>query len=61
MEKMYVLMNVVKSIPTELGLDASFGKDGTIGCLLVFDSIDSLREMSPDGKFAVMQYEKQLP
>lgn len=45
MGEYFVLMNIRRSIPLI----------GGVGCLLVFDSLESLREISPHGEYVKIE------
>ena len=52
---LYILMNVIEKMPTNIGMEIEFGDGSAIGCLLVFDSLESLRKLSPNGKYVQIQ------
>ena len=52
---LYILMNVIEKMPTNIGMEIEFDDGSAIGCLLVFDSLESLRKLSPNGKYVQIQ------
>lgn len=55
MGEYFVLMNIVRKLPVEHYQPVDFDAIGGIGCLLVFDSLESLREMSPHGEYVKIE------
>ena len=55
MEESYVLMILKQSLPTNIGQEIDFDSIGGKGCLLVFDSLESLRKISPNGEYVKIQ------
>ena len=61
MGEYFVLMNLRQSIPVIGDKYVDFDNIGGIGCLLVFDSIEALREISPHGKYIKIEACKVTP
>lgn len=55
MGEYFVLMNLRRSIPLIGNKYVDFDAIGGIGCLLVFDSIESLRDISPHGEYVKIE------
>ena len=51
----FVLMSIVRELPVKHNQTVDFEAIGGIGCLLVFDSIESLREISPHGEYVKIE------
>ena len=59
MSKYFVLMNVRRELPLEHNKTVDFSSMGSVGCLLVFDSLESLRDISPHGKYIEIERSNQ--
>ena len=58
MREYFVLMDLVRKLPVKQNQTVDFEAIGGIGCLLVFDSIESLREISPHGEYVKIENNK---
>lgn len=61
MGEYFVLMNLRRSIPLIDDKYLDFDNIGGVGCLLVFDSLESLREISPHGEYVKIEPVKVTP
>lgn len=55
MGEYFVLMDLVRKLPVKHNKTVDFDAIGDIGCLLVFESIESLREISPHGEYVKIE------
>jgi hypothetical protein len=55
MGEYFVLMNFLRELPLKHNKTVEFDAIGSIGYLLVFDSLESLREISPHGEYVKIE------
>ena len=56
MSEYFVLMNFLRELPLKHNKTVEFDSIGSIGYLLVFDSIEALREISQHGEYIKIEH-----